>query len=98
MSKRSEGTEPATMDTVGRYLLDNYVKREGEPLSAIEVLAAIEKHSGVMDDARAFGSFTYYAGTKIGEAEGWTELEPDEDDDDANLTDDDVSVDGPGQG
>jgi hypothetical protein len=84
MSKRYYGRETITSRSqVIRYLIENYVDSDQNPISEEAAMAACLEHKKEIDDGiNPFRSNVHYVGDQIGSAMGWIELEEDEEDED----------------
>jgi hypothetical protein len=83
MSKRYYGREDITSRSqVVRYLIENYVDTDLNPISEEDAMAAVVAEKEQVDKAiQVFRSHVSYVGDQIGSARGWTELEEDDDED-----------------
>lgn len=73
MNEPYDGAEPATEDTVVRYLLENWRTPQDEPLTRNDALNAIGQHEEFLAQGQRMGSYAYYVGDQVAEAAG---LEP----------------------
>jgi hypothetical protein len=77
---RYDGSEPASVTTVLRYLRENYTMPDDTVIGDVQGLMLMRDQADEMEKAvKVFGSHAYYVGDKIAVAHDLKELPPEDD-------------------